>query len=158
MNVGHLLGTVAIMAVLNVQVLPSQSELASTWLEGRIGDATVRMFVESAGFPKNAGLWGLYYDTARWEPIVLDGDWSAAGRIRLYEGVPSPEPRASLDLVLTSQGAAGTWTSEDGSETRRVQLRRAKPPAAFDVAIRNPRRFVDRRWPIELTYPAGWCT
>jgi len=89
-------------------------------------------------------------------PLALDGDWTGPGRLALAEGDPKDDgPKPRFDLEVTRSGATGTWTSPDG-ETVPVRLRRVPKPAPFKSAIRQPRRFDDPRWPVTLTYPAGW--
>lgn len=43
------------------------------WFEGTVGNATVRVYVEDAGWPKEDGLWGVYYYTMHWSPLPLEG-------------------------------------------------------------------------------------
>jgi len=134
-----------------------QQSLGDVWFEGTVGDATIRAYVGDAGWPKPNGLWGIYYYTKYWTPLPLDGDWIAPGRIGLVEGDPDSEaPKPRFDLNLSRSGAVGTWISADRKRTLRVSLRRVPKPAAFKVAISQARRFADPRWPITLSYPAGW--
>jgi hypothetical protein len=140
--------------------VPEGSRFPQTWLEGTIGQsATVRLFVEPAGYPKMSGLWGMYYYTRYWTPIPLEGEHLSPDTIRLYEGEPngnSPS-RPRFDLNVSEPATVtGTWTSGDGRRTLPVRLRRIAQPAAYETAIQNSRRFADTRWPIEFNYPAGW--
>lgn len=131
-------------------------------MAGVIGQTTIRLFVESAGFPKNEGLWGVYYYTRYRTPIPIEGERLSIGTIRLYEGVDNgdalpPRSRPRLDLEMSDPATVtGTWTSADGRRRLPVRLRRVQQPAGFEIAVRTPRLFANPRWPIELTYPAGW--
>jgi hypothetical protein len=84
---------------------PAIELLGDMWLEGVVGQATVRAYIGDAGYPKTEGLWGMYYYTKYWTGIPLEGDWIAAGRIRLFEGDPGnsgPKPR--FDLRVSGSG------------------------------------------------------
>jgi hypothetical protein len=148
------------VAAQNTPATVQQSgELPETWLEGRIGgNAAIRMFLETSGYPKENGLWGMYYYTRDWIPIPLEGERLASGRIRLYEGDPGRNvgTRARFDLDVSDAAATATWTSADGTRTLPVDLRRVARPASYEAALKSARRFGDRRWPIELAYPTGW--
>jgi hypothetical protein len=126
-------------------------------LEGTIGQNAVRLFVETAGYPKEAGLWGMYFYTRYWTPIPLEGEQLSANSIQLLEGDPSDSPlRPRFDLTMSGEAVTGTWTSADGRRGVPVHLRRVAQPAAYDTAIRNAQRFTDVRWPMEFSYPVGW--
>ncbi|MDO8794064.1 MAG: hypothetical protein Q7J25_05535 [Vicinamibacterales bacterium] len=168
MKLSALFGCALLIATLSDSRLASQSapapvpetQLPETWLEGSIGPgAAVRVFIESAGWPKDGGLWGMYYYTKYWTPIALEGDWISPGRILMYEGDPGAESRLRprFDLQLSAQGAVtGAWTSADGRRRLPVRLHRIARPPPFDIAIQRARRFADPRWPIEISYPEGW--
>jgi hypothetical protein len=114
--------------------------------------------VSDAGSPRSEGLWGLYYYTKHWSPLPLDGDWTAPGQIRLAEGDPGEtagKPRFDLK-VSQPRTVEGTWTSADGQRVLPVTLTRVPKPPSFEVAIHRALQFVHPKWPIRLTYPAGW--
>jgi hypothetical protein len=136
---------------------PVRDDLPPTWLEGDIGGNPVRMFIEAGGWPKEDGLWGAYYYTRDWSPLMLDGTRLADGTLRLSEGEPGPsvEGRPRLDIKIGTT-VTGTWTSGDGVPKLPVRLHRRKQPLRFEDAIKSPRRFADPRWPMQLQYPAGW--
>jgi len=115
------------------------------------------MFIETAGWPKDDGLWGVYYYTSDVFPITLEGEQLPNGMIHMYEGDPgeSRDHRARLDLKLGAT-VKGNWTPVGGGKMLPVRLRRTKKPAPFEIAVRTPRRFTHPEWPIQLTYPAGW--
>jgi hypothetical protein len=163
---GLLCGCVALAAVLADSRPIAQTatpagqqpaELPETWLEGNIGRRSLRMFLEAAGWPKDDGVWGVYYYTDDRFPITLEGERLPNGVIRVYEGDPgdSREDRARMDLSFGS-AVTGTWMPADGGKTLPVRLRRTKQPAPFEIAVRNARRFANPGWLMELTYPAGW--
>lgn len=133
--------------------------MPETWLEGRVGGDTVRVFIEAAGSPKESGLWGFYYRTKDWTPIPIEGEELAPGSIQMYELDPRLDSRngSRLDLTLATRDITGTWTSSDEGRTLPVRLRRVPQPASYQVALKkSPRRFADPRWPMEFPYPAGW--
>jgi len=118
------------------------------------------MFVEAAGYPKNEGLWGVYYRTDDWTPVPMEGEELEPGRIRMFELLPSLSSRtgARLDLTLPKRGdVSGTWWSFEEGQTRAVRLRRVPQPPSYETAItKKTRRFADPRWPFEFSYPADW--
>jgi hypothetical protein len=136
---------------------PPPDELPATWLEGNIGGRAVRMFIEDGGWPKDDGVWGAYYYTSDWLPLMLDGTRLADGTVRLYEGEPGPsvEGRPRFDIKLGTT-VTGTWTAGDTAPKVPVRLHRTKQPLRYEDAIKSPRRFADPGWPLQLTYPAGW--
>jgi hypothetical protein len=143
----------------NAPAAVQETELPQTWLEGSIGpDAVVQLFIESAGWPKKGGLWGICYYTKYWTPISLDGEWVSPGRIVMNELDPVTDAPsgARFDLQLSADGAVtGTWISVDGRRLP-VRVRRVAQPAAFEIAIQKARRFAQPPWPVEITYPEGW--
>jgi hypothetical protein len=132
--------------------------LGDVWLEGTVGSAAVRAYVGDAGYPKEDGLWGMYYYTKYWLPLTLEGGWTSPGQVRLTEGDPgNARAKPRFDLKMSqSPLVEGTWTSADGQQVLPVKLRRVPKPPPFEVAIRRARRFEHPKWPITLSYPAGW--
>jgi len=141
----------------SAQALPT---LDPTWLEGTIGDAKVRIYLESPFTPDVDTVYGVYYYERYGEPIVLKGLPAADDYIALGECDECEKPD-SVNIMRLKIGAPnalvveGTWTSADGTRSLPVRLRRVEEFVKQNVA-RTLRKFADRRWPIEFMYPAEW--
>jgi hypothetical protein len=143
--------------------LPPDEDMPDSWFEGTIGNnLRVRMYVGAplwtAGFPREATLWGAYFYNTQRKLIPLDGATLPSGIVRLFEGArDNPGGRAVFDLNLTQHTTvSGAWTSADGVRRLPVRLRRIAKPKAYANALRNPRTFQDPRWPFTFKYPAEW--
>jgi hypothetical protein len=147
---------VALVAPATAQDCPPRTEgedgkpQSSHSLEGTIGDAKVRMYLEHNG----EVVAGVYYYTRHWKPLLLSGNWAEGGRVTLTETTRGPASTGQIRGMLGPAGLSGEWISPDDKTHRPVQLRVG---GKIDCDGAGPSlSFADPAWPVTFSYPASW--
>jgi hypothetical protein len=123
---------------------------AEYWFEGSIGKAAVRMYLDRGG----DGVVGLFYAiSGEWTPTLLGGEWSAAG-VSLDGESDDHARQGRLHGRIEKNVFIGNWTPATGNRLEPVHLTTMPQPACDGKGPWN--HFVDPRWPLSFSYPAGW--
>lgn len=123
---------------------------AEYWFAGSIGKTAVRMYLDRGG----DGVVGLFYATSgEWTPVLLGGEWSAAG-VSLSGESDDHILQGHLQGRIEKNAFIGVWTPAKSSRIEPVHLATIPQPACDGKGPWT--RFDDPSAMLSFSYPASW--
>lgn len=125
------------------------------WFAGTIGAGRVRVYVRRS----DQEVVGLYYDLSDWKPILLGGQWTKEGNVRMTTSpvMPDSRPVGTLRGVLSSTGDfIGSVVSNDGTLSAQKSVAMKQVPQPSCSGAGSWQTFSNLKWPITFSYPASW--
>jgi hypothetical protein len=123
----------------------------TSWLDGSIGEKSVRMYLEQGG---DVVVGAFYYTKSDWTPTILGGRLTANGALDASDKTETNVKTGHLTGRLTANDFVGQWIPQDQSTPLPAFLKAGAQPRCDGAGAWK--RFDDNRWPVTFSYPASW--